>query len=142
MAIALEFNELLRIELSSEQWFEICDRNRKQTDWNTCASHDFCDANVWMARAIKTVLGIRVKPSKQEHTDIWNRAWDMAKTLQIAPRPRAIIIIDGGNCAGVRSNVDLSVDVLDRDNEEATDPKDRKEFNELDAECDQLDPVY
>lgn len=142
ITIALEFNSLLRELLGPEKYSEVCRINRRETNPGICASHNYCDANVWMARAFKTVLGLQVKPNNEKHAGIWNRAWDMAKTLQVAPRPRAIIVIDGGNCTGVCSNVDLSVDILDRDNERVTPPAKRKEFEELEAECDQLEAVY
>lgn len=49
-----------------------------------CASHDFCDANVFMAQAFEDHLGLPRETLPDEGNqlvtcDEWNRAWDYAR---------------------------------------------------------------
>ena len=59
----------------------------------TCATHDYCDANMVMDEAFHKVLGrgmYLIKESateeqKQADTDLWNAAWTLAKHNQFNP---------------------------------------------------------
>ena len=84
-AIALEFSRLLRVELRTDKMREIVKRKRKY-DKHTCASHDFCDANMVMEQAfhnLKLNTMLRYKdgsPRFIKALNLWNGAWDMAKS--------------------------------------------------------------
>jgi hypothetical protein len=64
--------------MTQEQWDEMRRRNAASTDSNVCASHDFCDANVVMAEAVRMVIGREVDHMNEADTAIWNRAWKLA----------------------------------------------------------------
>lgn len=55
-----------------------------------CHFHDYCDANVFMAEAIKQVRGLKREVSLQSDRNLalWNAAWDRAHEIS-SPRPKA-----------------------------------------------------
>jgi hypothetical protein len=80
--IAGKFYDLLKQELSADEWREMVRRNTQEpeyADHGACASHDFLDANMVMDAAFRAV---GISPFDGDHisdeaTDIWNAAWDM-----------------------------------------------------------------
>ena len=78
--IADQFVAVLQKVLSPEYLAEI-DRRNKIYDPTSCATHDFCDANVYMEQAFKDV---GVETFEGEHmpdsvVELWNEAWGIAK---------------------------------------------------------------
>ena len=76
--MARTFSGLLRDELTAGQMSSVIERNRAETDRNVCHSHDFCDANMTMARAFRLV--------GQDPADnaLWDAAWNAAKQAEFA----------------------------------------------------------
>lgn len=75
-----------------ENLVEILKRNKEEPSDAICHSHDFCDANVVMDEAGKSV-GIELCPNEvngeiigilhtEAYTDIWNEAWSLAKRAE------------------------------------------------------------
>jgi hypothetical protein len=95
IALIAEAFALVLIEwLSTEEWDEMRLRNANESNPNVCHSHDFCDANMAMDRAM-TDFGYPLPldlnedhPSVVEHVEIWNEAWDLAKRLHLTGLPR------------------------------------------------------
>jgi hypothetical protein len=77
-AIALRFDYRLRDELGDEEYQEVLKRNRTASE-GVCHSHDFCDANMVMEEALIDVLGSCEVMDNDEHTELWNKAWDFWK---------------------------------------------------------------
>ena len=76
-ALAREFAELLRDYLTAEQIAAVDATNAERKD-NTCASHDYCDANEVMIEAFHLTFG-RDYTGDDYDTDIVNEAWSEAK---------------------------------------------------------------
>jgi hypothetical protein len=88
-ALAVEFTKVLREWLSPEQMNEAIEENRirrSQGDDRTCATHDYCDANMAMSEAAE-----RLKlpqwteysdgdPIRDAQMDLENEAWSFAKS--------------------------------------------------------------
>lgn len=81
-ALAHEFSETLRAELSEDDWREMRERNRTYGA-GVCASHDFCDANMVMEQAFSVITGRAILPDDGPPSDadrsLWNDAWYIAK---------------------------------------------------------------
>lgn len=83
-----EFVRILRKWLTADEFAEMRRRN-VQSPRGTCASHDFCDANMAMLEAVQTVLKLpknqRAAPYLLDDwfVNLWSDAWDKA-----APRLR------------------------------------------------------
>jgi len=63
---------------------KIAAANRDEKSPGVCHSHDYCDANVLMAQALRSLTGIdaaaRGAWESPEVAALWNGAWDFAKT--------------------------------------------------------------
>ena len=83
--VARAFVESLRERLTAAQWDAMVAANAAETDPNICHSHDYFDANEYMAGAISDVDGTPDAPERPEdedaYFDLWNAAWNHAKTL-------------------------------------------------------------
>lgn len=85
LCIAWEFRNQLADTLTAEEFAEVIRRNgtTRYTD-GTCASHDFCDANLPMADAWQAVIGravLEAPDGSEEHEadcKLWNAAWERA----------------------------------------------------------------
>jgi len=75
--VAKRFCQLIRAELGNKMQ-DVVDRNRVESNRNVCHTHDFCDANMVMAEAMRAV-GI-LHPSDEQ--EIWNSSWDLAKAAE------------------------------------------------------------
>ena len=64
----------LRDLLSFEEMDAIHERNSTPVYAESCASHDFCDANQLMAQAIQ-----EVGRDPNNSTELWNASWDFAR---------------------------------------------------------------
>lgn len=83
VSVAREFSSLLRYALGEEKMRKVRARNRAPSSLSTCASHDFCDANMVMLEALSSVTGIA-----EDDVDLGamagtiNEAWDLAKKAE------------------------------------------------------------
>lgn len=122
--IAQRFNELVRHYVGEAKWRKIVTDNEPRMFSDVCATHDYCDANVFMDQAIKDVLKIRCRNINDDgFIATWSSAWSVAMTLQQLPdnppamtTPRVIIEVLGGVVSAVHSDREISYDVLDHDN--------------------------
>lgn len=86
-ALAVAFVRGLEDSLTGGQMREVRRRNRRRPRGaRTCASHDFCDANMVMSAAWEEVTGQEALWESDEEMDdrvieTWNRAWAMADRL-------------------------------------------------------------
>lgn len=86
-ALAVAFVCELEDTLTGAQMREVRRRNRRRAPGaSTCASHDFCDANMVMAAAWEQVTGQEALRDDEGEMDervvaTWNRAWAMADRL-------------------------------------------------------------
>jgi len=82
-ALQDEFDTVLREWLKPEEYHAVMMENHRRNDGRTCASHDYCDANMAMDAAFQRVgLGHLVDPEQygddgmsQDASDLWNAAW-------------------------------------------------------------------
>lgn len=87
--LAAAFGKALRSVLTEEEIDRVNSLNRSRED--TCASHDFCDANIVMAEAFKQAEGRHLvicgaengdaHHLEQEHLCLTNMAWSLAKAV-------------------------------------------------------------
>lgn len=91
--LAKAFAKVLKEWLSDEEMAAVVATNKADGyDASTCASHDFCDANMAMDEAYKKIYPEFDKAAWDDndkteglgklwdkHTDLWNEAWDLAK---------------------------------------------------------------
>lgn len=90
-SIAIEFCKRLRAALTPRQLALVRARNRRERSQNVCHSHDFCDANVYMAEAFEHVTkrepllpcDSREDQSEMIEADcsLMNDAWTLAKPM-------------------------------------------------------------
>lgn len=93
--LAVAFSIILNKWLTIEQLKEVNRKNSYEYDSHTCASHDFCDANMAMDEAFLTVMGRDYvfhddeKPETEaqntEDTELMNIAWELARKLKFEP---------------------------------------------------------
>lgn len=79
--IAFRFDARLRFDLAAGEYEEVCHRNALAADageLNTCASHDFCDANMTMCDAL-TDCGITPDIDDERCHALWCAAWNLWK---------------------------------------------------------------
>lgn len=43
-----------------------------------CATHDYCDANIFMARALRQATGKQLRMQNDDDLALWERAWNVA----------------------------------------------------------------
>ena len=85
--LAERFAAILRDELGPKTFAEIKRRNETDPAYATsCASHDFCDANMVMDAAFRDVLGrgpVMDEEGRDAEEDadiaLWNAAWEFAR---------------------------------------------------------------
>ncbi len=96
--VATTFLELIKEYVGDENYAEICARNSAEQSLYICHTHDFCDANVFMAAAMhvhglctavditeeddKVIIGHeRFLCARDEATAFWNETWDWAAEM-------------------------------------------------------------
>ncbi len=91
-AVAVKFSELIQ-ESFGDKVPEINRRNRElKEDGDSCATHDFCDANEVMAEAFRKVVGREQEMDSDKDTDIWNAAWSLAqRTAEFDPAKAKVV---------------------------------------------------
>lgn len=87
-AIAEKFSELVRLALGTDI-DDVIRRNREEPDGSTCASHDFCDAQLLMAWAFDEVLDRGCYPDSETDAELWRAAWKRAQTTGFGTLPDA-----------------------------------------------------
>ena len=89
--VAFAFGRKLREQLGEDKYLELVVENGKRAD-GSCASHDFCDANVLMDAALASE-GVTSPDAEdcadfhdcdEAYTELWNAAWDMWKANAVA----------------------------------------------------------
>ena len=79
--IAEAFRKIIS-EWLDEKTVKAIDSENKSNSDGTCATHNFCDANMAMMEAFEG-FGIDPLPEddaeREAMTDLWNRAWNIAK---------------------------------------------------------------
>lgn len=90
-AIAYVFASNLKAILTDKQLATVKKRNEKLMFTGSCATHDFCDANMPMEAAFEEVMKRGSAPDSDDDMDLWNEAWQMAKEadFEFAPWPQA-----------------------------------------------------
>lgn len=78
--LATEFCRVLRQWLTPDHLAEAVRRNRTRAYEGSCATHDFCDANMVMLEAAGN-SGV-----SEEDYETWNAAWDIAKKSEFELR--------------------------------------------------------
>lgn len=78
MEVAAAFSRVLRAWLTPEQMASVIAKNEAGSD-RTCASHDYCDANMAMHEAFMSALGREPDPAVSADVSLWNAAWSTAK---------------------------------------------------------------
>ncbi len=79
-AISKEFGRKILFHLGRDIAIEIDVRNQRRNDGDhTCASHDFCDSNVYMVMAFEDVVGHEADCGSQDDVDLINAAWAITK---------------------------------------------------------------
>lgn len=76
-----EFNKVFNKWCTAEQLAEINKRNATY-DEDSCASHDFYDANMAMAKAFKNTFKREINLQSNTDVSLWNAAWALSKTNQ------------------------------------------------------------
>ena len=77
--LAEKFCQELHEILTAEEVQEIVERNAENHDSMSCASHDFCDANVVMATAFQNLTGREILFDSDADILLWNDAWTIAR---------------------------------------------------------------
>lgn len=100
VAVAKKFSQLLRKELKTDLDIVI-KRNRVENALlphgaSVCHTHDFCDANMVMDKAIRACGfdpdkardedGEPIEPFDTELTALWNEAWNLANKAEFDPK--------------------------------------------------------
>lgn len=75
--VARAFAQELYEELGNATMIEVIELNRRETNKGVCHSHDFCDANMTMARAMER-CGINPEVENEDVVRLWNAAWELA----------------------------------------------------------------
>lgn len=79
-SVAKRFADKLQSSLGPEGWEEMRRRNASPEYDGSCASHDFCDANVVMEGVfIDLRLSTEDLGDDNDQTKIWNNAWEAAR---------------------------------------------------------------
>lgn len=76
--LSTTFSRLIREVLTIEELDEVVRRNRQSVLDNkqTCATHDFVDANMVMADAFIEAFGRIEELDDDDDLDLWNGAWN------------------------------------------------------------------
>lgn len=81
-AIAKRFVSNLEADLTPDQMRTISQRNAHAGMAKSCASHDFCDANIVMHEAFTACQPeYYINPDDQQQAEQWSAAWDLAKVI-------------------------------------------------------------
>lgn len=81
VTLAKKFVDLLLLELDAKDFIKVLYRNAEPEYESTgsCASHDFCDANMVMLDAWGYLGYGEFDPNSSADASVWNDAWHIAK---------------------------------------------------------------
>ena len=77
--LAIEFANILKTWLTVDQLTAVNARNESGGD-DSCATHDFCDANEAMAEAFEKIFANQPNIQSDADLQLMNSAWSFAKT--------------------------------------------------------------
>ncbi len=77
-----KFAETLKQWLTEDEFAAVKRTNLHRKD-GSCASHDYCDANMAMDVAMGHFGFFYVQSDPNLHVDLWNAAWDYAKAKHL-----------------------------------------------------------
>jgi hypothetical protein len=79
------FAATLKEWLTPEEFAEMKRRNETDPTYAnlSCASHDFCDANMAMDSAWRDLIGTEINADDEEQAALWNAAWEIARRRHI-----------------------------------------------------------
>ena len=85
--ISRQFSVNLRLMLTVDQMNELLRLNSTPEYYcpGPCASHNYVDANVPMAEAFETVIGVEMDVQDDSHCKLWNEAWTLARAEGFQP---------------------------------------------------------
>ena len=81
-----EFVAILTDWLTDYEMDLIRNYNATPTYAHSCASHDFCDANMAMLTAFEVITECDYDLDNQAHVDLFNAAWDYAKVNHLTKK--------------------------------------------------------
>ncbi len=86
--LAGQFADVLREWLTEAQWRQMRRLNTSPDYAESCASQDFCDANMAMDEAWKRAFGrepnvVGEGPEVERECRLWNEAWSSAKASSL-----------------------------------------------------------
>jgi hypothetical protein len=84
--IASEFVNVLNDWLTGYEMDLIRNYNATPAYAHSCASHDFCDANMAMLTAFEALADCAFDLDNQAHVDLFNAAWDYAKVNHLTKK--------------------------------------------------------
>lgn len=84
--LAQKFASELRRQIGDEKVGRVIERNVRRG--NSCASHDFCDANMVMDAAWRELFGASIDLNDETQCKLWSDAWTRAKQSAFAPFPK------------------------------------------------------
>lgn len=115
--IAEQFRANLRAALSGGELIEADRLNATPEYQGFCASHDFCDANVYMDEAFTTVVGrqphLAIVQDTPSDSELWSSAWNLAKAMGFRWQLIDAVIERGGT----------ALDYVDSLHQHLTDPE-------------------
>jgi hypothetical protein len=85
--LANEFVRRLKECLTEDEILAIRRRNSTPEYKDSCASHDFIDANMVMSDAFEHVIGHEMDADSGADALMWNAAWDIAKREELTAAP-------------------------------------------------------
>ena len=91
--LSAEFTRVVCESLTPDQMQSVRRINEERNDPHTCATHDFCDANMLMEEAWVSVVGELIDVNDEAQSVLWDKAWALSKAngfktndlLNIAP---------------------------------------------------------
>ena len=89
--LAKAFREIVRRDLANH--IAAIDATNSERalngDGDTCATHDYCDANMLMIQAWESVMGRPMRPHVDSDSALWNQAWQIARATPFAESSNA-----------------------------------------------------
>ncbi len=84
--LACRFAEIVQESLTAHQIATVKDRNRCLIAMgkNSCATHDFCDANDLMSGAFYDTFDREVDVDDDHDCILWGTAWDVAQRVYLS----------------------------------------------------------
>ncbi len=73
--IAASFRRGLRSAIGASPLREVDQLNNAEPNPHVCHSHDYCDANEYMAEAFRGVVGREIDLQSDEDSGLWAAAW-------------------------------------------------------------------